>query len=406
MTPRGAALRLSGYYMALFAGVGIHLPFWPVWLADRGLDAAQIGMVLAATYLVKVAVNPVVGHVVDRRGDRRRPMVALAAATTLSFLLFPFTETFWPILLATILATGFWAGIMPVGETLVMATVHRHKLDYGRVRLWGSATFIASATLVGQALTVAPPAILSWLLLAALGVTTLACAALPDIRVPLPQGGAPPLGPLLRNRAFLLFLGALSLNQAGHAVYYSFATLHWRAAGIGDGTIGLLWSEGVLAEILLFAFSGRVVRRLGPSGLIGLAAAGAVLRWTVLGLTTQVPLLAGAQLLHALSFGCAHLGAMHFIQRAAPTGMTARAQALYASVAMGAAPGAMTLASGWLYATLGGGAFLVMAAMGLGAAVLAWRLGRAWAGGAVIPAPPPPAPPPEPTPPAAPGGAG
>src|SRR2546430_12630026 len=48
-----------------------------------------------------------------------------------------------------------------------------------------------------------------------------------------------------------LFL-ASGLIQASHMVYYGFATIHWRAAGLSDGLIGLLWAEGVIAEIAPF----------------------------------------------------------------------------------------------------------------------------------------------------------
>ena len=33
------ALRLALFYAAVFGFVGISLPFWPVWLTDKGLDA-------------------------------------------------------------------------------------------------------------------------------------------------------------------------------------------------------------------------------------------------------------------------------------------------------------------------------------------------------------------------------
>ena len=174
---------------------------------------------------------------------------------------------------------------------------------------------------------------------------------------------------------------AHSLNQAAHTVYYGFSTIHWKAAGIGDDTIGLLWSEGVVAEIVLFAFSAGLLRRLGPARLLAVAGLCGVLRWVVLGLWTDVPALAAAQMLHAATFGCAHLGAMHFIQQAVPAGMSARAQGLYSSVAVGLVPGLASPAAGWLYASLGGGAFLVMAVLAAGAGMAAWGLSRRWTSG-------------------------
>lgn len=375
MTPRGAAFRLAAYYSALFMAVGIHLPFWPLWLKDHGLSPAEIGIILAATYLVKSIVNPLIGHVVDRRGDRRRPMFWLALGATLAWVGFAFASGFWSILILTVIALGLWSGIMPVGEALALMTTQRFGIDYGRVRLWGSTAFILTAIGCGRLLVDHTSSTLVWLITAALAATALACAALPDARVPVPEGSTPPpLKPLVTSTAFLLFLAAGSLNSAAHTVYYAFSTIHWKAAGISDDTIGLLWSEGVIAEIVLFAMSGSAVRRFGPTGLLMLAGLGGVLRWTMLGLTTDVAMLAMVQGLHAATFGCAHLGAMHFIQRAVPAGLSARAQGIYAAVAMGVAPGVMSPLTGHLYEALSGHAFLVMAALSGLMAVAAWRL--------------------------------
>lgn len=375
MTAQGAAFRLAAYYSALFMAVGVHLPFWPLWLKHHGLTPAQIGLILAATYLVKSVVNPLVGHIVDRRGDRRRPMLVLAGGAALAWCGFGVVDGFWPILLLTVVALGLWSGIMPVGEALSMMTTQRFGIDYGRVRLWGSAAFILTATLCGRLLVGHSPDVLVWAIAATLGVTALACAALPDTRVPVAEGTPPlPLKPLVTSAAFLLFLAAGSLNAAAHTVYYAFSTIHWKAAGIADDTIGLLWSEGVIAEILLFSVSGRVVRRCGPAGLLVLAGLGGVLRWTVLGVTTELPFLALVQVLHAATFGCAHLGAMHFIQRAVPAGLSARAQGLYAAVAMGVAPGLMSPLTGRLYEAFSGHAFLVMALLSALMALAAAKL--------------------------------
>lgn len=381
----GAAFRLSAFYFATFLAVGVHLPFWPLWLVDKGLSPAEIGLVAAATYLTKILVNPIVGHVVDRRGDRRRPMVVLACGATLAWLGFHLADGFWGILAVTSVSVGLWAGIMPVGEILALTTSAEKRLDYGRLRLWGSLSFILAAILVGRLLTDAAPGILVWLVAGALGLTALACLALPDSPIrPHSERKPLPLLPLLTKGVFLLFLAAASLNQASHTVYYAFSTIHWKAAGIADSTIGLLWAEGVIAEIALFAFSGRAVRRIGPAGLLLIATGAAVLRWLVLGATTEVPLLALAQLLHGATFGCAHLGAMHMIQRAVPAGLAARAQGLYSAIAMGVAPGLMSPLTGRLYEALGGTSFLVMAVIGLGAAAMAWLLARHWNGGKLL----------------------
>ena len=110
----------------------------------------------------------------------------------------------------------------------------------------------------------------------------------------------------------------------------------------------------------------------------------------MLGATTALPLLAIAQILHAATFGCAHLGAMHFLQRAIPPGLSVRAQGLFAAIALGAVPALMSPLTGWLYQTLAGAAFYGMAAVAALAAGFAWLLARTWRGGMVIDAPPRP----------------
>lgn len=378
MTPRSASLRLGAYYAALFVAVGIHIPFWPLWLQDRGLSASDIGWVAAAGYLTRILASPVIGHLADHGGERRRLMIRLAVAAGLVWLLFPLAGGFWPVLVLSVIATFPFAGLLPLGDTLAMMVVGRHGLDYGRARLWGSLAFIAAATLLGKALESWPITALPWLMSAALLLTAASCMGLPDLKVPRHDGKPPSLRPVLLNPLFLLFVGSTALNQMAHTVYYAFASIHWKAAGLSDMAIGLLWSEGVVAEIVLFAASNRVVARFGPAALLLAAAMGGVVRWLVLGSTASIPLVALAQLLHAATFGCAHLGAIHFIARAVPQGLSARTQGIFAAIAVGLAPGLITPFSGRLYESLGGGSFLAMAGLSALSALLAWALMRRW----------------------------
>src|SRR3546814_10848843 len=99
--------------------------------------------------------------------------------------------------------------------------------------------------------------------------------------------------------------------------------------------IGLLWAEGVIAEVLLFACGAKVVQRLGPARMLLLGALAGVVRWTLLAASTDLAVLFAAQALHAFTFGAAHLGAIAFIARAAPAGLSATAQTLYTTLAMG-----------------------------------------------------------------------
>ncbi len=379
MSARPRAWRFAVFYAALFAVVGFQLPYWPVWLKGRGLGAAEIGVLVAAQMWVKVGFNPLVGGLVDRTGRRRPILLGLAVGSLLATLAFPFVEGFWALLALSLTLGALFAAIMPVGDNLTMRHVVAHGLDYGRLRMWGSLAFIGMAGLAGGLLDLLGRDAIVWLLAGALAPLCLAVLALPDAPPldPLPDRPRPGWADLLRDRRYGLFLAATACVAASHAMYYGFGTLHWQRAGIGNAWIGALWGIGVIAEVALFAWSGGLVRRLGPVRLIVLGAAGGVVRWGLMPWIADPWLLVPLQCLHGLTFGATHLGAMHFIaRRIAPT-LSGRAQSIHAAVGGGVSIGLATLASGWLYGGFGGRGFLAMAALAAAGALAALRLARA-----------------------------
>src|SRR4029434_6385693 len=113
---------------------------------------------------------------------------------------------------------------------------------------------------------------------------------------------------------------------------YTFGTLHWRALGYSTLVAGELWSVGVAAEILVFAYSAAVLRRVGPISILVLAGLAAVARWLVMAFDPAVWLLFALQALHGLTFGAAHLGALHFLARFVPEAQGGTAQAVYVCI--------------------------------------------------------------------------
>jgi MFS transporter, PPP family, 3-phenylpropionic acid transporter len=169
------------------------------------------------------------------------------------------------------------------------------------------------------------------------------------------------LGRLAADRGFWLFVVSAAALQASHQLYYGFGTLYWRALGFSDMVIGVLWAEGVVAEIVLFWYSAPLVARFGPLGLMALGGAAGILRWSLMGVFPGLGAAAVLQLLHALTFGASHLGAMHFIARRVPPGAAASAQSMYSALSAGFGSGLVMLAAGALYAAYGGQAYPFMA---------------------------------------------
>lgn len=372
------SVRFALYYAALFLVVGIQMPYWPVWLKGRGLDATEIGILVATQIWAKVAFNPIVGHAVDRSGQRRRILVGLAVGSLVATALFPLMQGFTGLLAMSAVSGALFAALLPVGDNLTMSYVIHRGLDYGRIRLWGSLAFIAASGAVGRLLDLTDSGIIVWLIVGGMAPLCLAAAALPGEPAHSAAGAPTRMRwiDLLSSRLYGLFLAATALIVASHAVYYGFATLHWQSAGIDHVWIGTLWGVGVAAEIALFAFSGAVVRAFGPFRLIVAGGAACIVRWSLLAFVTDPWLLLPIQCLHALTFGAIHLGAMHFIARHIAPGIAGRAQGLYAAAGNGLIIGAATIVSGGLYDRLGGLAFLGMTVLAIAGTIAAVALHR------------------------------
>ena len=371
-------IRYASFYGGFFLTAGILLPFWPLWLENRGLGPVQIGILLALGPWVRVLTNPLAAQLADRSGRPKNILVILAGLSVLAFAGFIPAQGFWWILAITLFAAICFPAMMPLGESQVMGAVLRHKLDYGRIRLWGSITFIVGTLGAGRLLTGRDPDLILPLVLAALAATFLATLSFPRQPSETGKGERGGIAALLRQPQFVLFVATASLLQASHAVYNGFSTLHWRAAGISETVIGGLWAEGVVAEIALFSVSGFFVARLGPIGLLAVAGLFGVVRWTVLAQTSDMTALLAVQVLHAITFGAVHLGAMHFVARNAPPGLSATAQGIYAS-ASGIAMGLAMIGAGGLFAVFGGKAFFAMAAIsaaGVGLVAVLWLQNR------------------------------
>jgi MFS transporter, PPP family, 3-phenylpropionic acid transporter len=368
----GFAARLALFYAGLFVVVGVQLPFFPVWLKAKGLDAEAIGLVLAAPILVRVVAVPVAARLADRHGALRQVLVASSAGAAVGYAAVGWAEGFAAILMTVALAAALAAPAIPLADAYALKGLALRRRAYGPIRLWGSAAFIVANLAAGFASGYIAPIGYIWLIVAACAA---AAAASLGLR-PLRPGGEPERAAPRRRRRLLAMPGVLpvavgaSLIQASHAVYYGFATLDWTGRGLSGVAIGALWALGVAAEIVLFALSPRLPA-LTPRALLIVGAIGAVVRWSVMALDPPAALLVLTQCLHALSFGAAYLGAVQFISRLAPEGEAATAQGDFSTL-QGIVTAAATGLSGVLYGSFGAFAYAPMAACAAVGGIVVW----------------------------------
>jgi len=362
--------RFALFTSASAATISVLMAFWPLWLTSRGLDATEIGVLGAVGLWVRVGATPLLGMLADRSGKPRLVMLLLAGVSLAVSGLFIPAYGFLPILaISTAFGTFFWT-LGPLAESAVLQAA----VDYGRVKLWGSLTFLVMTVVIGRVLVAAPRDTLLALLLVGGGLVLATIWLLPT-----PTGTAPRPDPggwrLLIHPRQMLFFAAAALIPASHVVYYSFSALYWRGLGYDTDTIGWLWAEGVVAEMILFYWSGRLLRRVRPTHLMVLGGIAGVIRWTTLATATSLPALAAVNFLHCFTFASAHVGAMFYLLRNTASSHVATAQSLY-TTAQCVGFGLVWLFSGALYEAVGASAFLVMAGMAAAGAIAALSLSR------------------------------
>jgi len=367
---RRFAVGIAAFYASLFGLVGTHLPFFPVWLKAVGVDAAWIGIITALPAISRFTVLPFVTSLAERHQAVRQAITVTAFATAIGLIVVGTQHQALAIFAVYAATSCLWTPMTPLTDAYALRGVRRYGLNYGPLRLWGSAAFVAGALACGLLVDVIAAKHLIWVIAAVAVLSALVSLGLKPLEAP--KAGASEIhgdSRLLRDAGFLAIIAASALVQGSHAAYYTFASIAWQQEGFGGLTIAGLWVLGVLAEIVLFAFSPRFT--LPFSLLVVIAALSAALRWVITAQSPPIAILAVVQLAHGLSFGLTQVGTMGLIAQRVPGHVMARGQG-YLVACTGIVFSLASIISGRIYESYGQGVYYLMAAMALAAALIIW----------------------------------
>jgi MFS transporter, PPP family, 3-phenylpropionic acid transporter len=260
--------------------------------------------------------------------------------------------------------------MVPLTDAYALRGVARYGLNYGPLRLWGSAAFVVGALGCGLLVNFIAAKHLIWVIAAVAALGALVSLGLQRLENPKAASAAlTGAGALLRDPGFIAIILASALIQGSHAAYYTFASIHWQAVGFGGLTIAGLWVLGVLAEIVVFALSPRFT--LSPATLVMIGGLSAVTRWLITAQEPSLAVLAVVQTAHGLSYGLTQVGTMGLLVRHVPGHVMARGQG-YLAACGGIVTSSASILSGTIYASYGQGVYYAMAAMALSGAFAIW----------------------------------
>jgi MFS transporter, PPP family, 3-phenylpropionic acid transporter len=388
-------LRFLLLYATLYCSFGFSSPFLPEFLTLRGIDPESLGILLGAGTAIRLVSAPVAGRLADVFGVFRLELGLFAISAAVLSLLYLPAHSFWSLVVVNLAQAALLAPLAPLSDALALSwsrfTRHREpqSFEYGWVRGAGSGAFVAGALVAGQ--VASAWGLASVLLLTAVGLfaTGLATRFAPDLQrqgpqtIPTQKVIEQDWLALLRQPAFVRMALAAALVLGSHAMHDAFAIIRWSDAGISPAVCSVLWSESVVAEVVVFVLLGRwFLDVLGTSVSLALGAAAAVVRWGVMAQTANVTALAAIEPLHGLTFALFHLACMRIIAETVPRGLVGTAQAFYGTVAIGGATAVLTMASGWLFSRFGPYGFWGMASLSCAALPIIWSLRSSLGNGA------------------------
>lgn len=348
--------RLSGYYFFHFAFIGAFLPYFGLYLQSIGFSAWDIGVLMSLMNVMRLFSPALSGWLADGCG-RRVIIVRLAALVSLAgFSFFFWLHGFAAMVLAMAILSFFWSAALPLVEALTFSHLREAGSKYGRIRLWGSVGFIVAVLGTGAWLDMRPVSSLLSLICLLLAAHLALALTVPEA-APLPCAkDQPGLRTLLGQRRIQAMLAASFVMAAAHGAFYIFLSIHLAQKGYGKGQVGVLWTLGVLAEIVLFLLMPRLMRIFSLRWILLGCFAAAVLRFLLIGWCADwFLLIVLAQLLHALTFGAHHAASIAAISRWFTGGTQARGQALYSSFSFGAGGLLGGLIAGGMWDAMGAG---------------------------------------------------
>jgi len=371
--PRGFELRMSAMFWALFVPVGVHVPYFPLWLEAKGFDAAQIAVILSAPHFLRLVTTPYITSFADRAPDRVYVLMVMIAATLVLSCGYFLEPRYWVVLAVSVALHVFWSPHAPLSDSIALSGVRRFGLKYPRMRVWGSLAFLASNFFGGVILSYTGPEAVPAIIAAGLAAALVMSLFIPRVgrpRQPSPLSAAEirDAGSALFNRHFVLLVAAAGVIHSSHTFLFSFGSIYWKSIGISDSVIGALWASAVMAEVCMFVVFTRVLGRVSAAHLFYIAGAAAVVRWVAFPLVWPSGIgVAGffaTQALHALSTALVLLGVQKLIAETFGDEKTGAAQGV-AFFANGLAFALVTLASGPIYGHFGVNGFFVIAGVAI-----------------------------------------
>lgn len=323
------------FYLLYYAGAVATFNYFALFFQQEGIPGVQIGVLLGISSLIGIFAGPMWSGLADATHRHRQVLSMAVIGNVIAIILLPVFHSFLIFLLLMIFQSFFSGPILPMVDNATMSMLDDEKEMYGRVRAGGTIGWGVAAPIVGA---IVARFGLRWnfsfyaclLLISLIAVQQLRYGTR-TIRASYFEG----IRRLLSDRKWIVFLTIVFIAGNGSGVITNYLFIYLQKIGTDPAWMGWALTISTIAEFPALLIAHRLMKRLGPNGLLTLGLAATALRCGLYGII-KVPWLAlVVQLMQFFTFPILLVAGVSYADENAPAGMGATAQSIFSSSFIG-----------------------------------------------------------------------
>ena len=332
---------LSTNYFLQFAVNGVFLPFWILYLTGvKNLTVLEASSIFSMLYLARFLGGIFLSPYLLKRYNISLSLKISVIAGILLALSYGITNNKIILTLITFMFGLVYYTVAPFIESLASLFLKEEGIDYGKARTWGSVSFtlvgIAAGGIIGYVGSIALYYILIILL-----VLYVVFMFLPQPKLvrtlTVNKSDNNNTGKLyswvLKDKNAILLILVIFLYQLSHTAYNNYNALYLESMNISAKWMsGLILNISVIAEILFFIFSKKIIGKIKPTQLLVFCGIGAIIRWLMLALFHNIYVFVVMQTFHAITFAVGHIAFILILNNRFNTEKIIDMQILYTAI--------------------------------------------------------------------------
>ena len=308
---------LSTNYFLQFLVTGTFLPFWMVYLTSvKNLTVLEASSIFSMLYIARVISGIFLSPYLIKKYNIDITLKLSVGIGLILAVSYGFTNEKIVLGLITFLFGMIYFMVSPLVEGLASLFLREENIDYGKARTYGSLGFTVIGIIIGGILSYVGNEALYYILIFLVALY-LVFMFLPQPKLVKNLSFEEPdtkkekeslYSWVLKDRNAILLIITVFLYQLSHTAYNNYNALYLESMNISAKWLsGVILNVSVIAEIIFFIFSKRLVKRIKPKNLMIFAGVCAIIRWGALAMFHNIYVFTIMQTFHAITFAVAHI---------------------------------------------------------------------------------------------------